>query len=137
MNQITWDDSYSVNNADIDAQHKKWIEIHNKLDHILLNGSNNEVSNAVVDTLQAMQEYVNYHFRQEEQYMKEINYPDLVAHRRLHTDFDDYLYSYKRKIRSGELVLNSELMSILKKWLLNHIMQEDQKYRAFLDNGLW
>ena len=91
MNQITWDDSYSVNNADIDAQHKKWIEIHNKLDHILLNGSNNEVSNAVVDTIQAMQEYVNYHFRQEEQYMKEINYPDLVAHRRLHTDFDDYL----------------------------------------------
>ena len=132
MTQITWDDSYSVNNAEIDAQHKKWIEIHNKLDHILLSGSNAEVSNAVTETLQAMQEYANYHFRAEEQYMKEINYPDVVAHRRLHTDFDDYLYSYKRKVQSGELVLNSELMSILKKWLLNHIMQEDQKYRAFL-----
>ncbi|MBU0664085.1 MAG: bacteriohemerythrin [Proteobacteria bacterium] len=131
-NQITWDDSYSVNNAEIDAQHQKWIEIHNKLDYILLKGNNAEVSKAAADTLQAMQEYVNSHFRAEEQYMKEINYPDLVVHKRLHTDFDDYLYSYQRKVRSGELVLNSELMSILKEWLLNHILHEDQKYRAFL-----
>ena len=132
MSQIIWDDSYSVNNAVMDAQHKEWIAIYNKLDHILLQGSSSELSTAAAETLLAMQEYANYHFRQEEQYLKEVNYPDLVAHRRLHTDFDDQVYTYNRKIRNGELILNSEVLSILKNWLHNHILQEDQKYSAFL-----
>jgi len=30
------------------------------------------------------------------------------------------------------LVLNTELISIIKDWLLNHILKVDMKYRAFL-----
>jgi hemerythrin len=131
MSQITWDDSYSVGNEEIDAQHKEWIAIYNKLDHTLLNGSDQEVFSLAADTLRAMQEYAGFHFREEEQYMREINFPYLVEHRRLHTDFEDELYNYNRSIRSGELVLNTEVMSIVKKWLLHHILHEDQKYRAF------
>ncbi len=133
MSQITWNDSYSVGNDDIDDQHKEWIAIYNKLDHILLNGSNQEVFALAANSLQAMQEYANYHFRKEEQYMQEINYPDIVAHKRVHTDFEDALYNYNRNIRSGELILNTEVMTIVKHWLLNHILHEDQKYRIFID----
>jgi hemerythrin len=132
MAEIIWNDSYSVNNAVIDAQHKEWIAIYNKLDRILLQGSNDEVSTAAADALQAMQDYANYHFRQEEQYLQEIHYPDLVAHKRLHTDFDDQLYGYNKNLRNGKLVLNSEVIAILKKWLQHHILYEDQKYCAFL-----
>jgi hemerythrin len=132
MNQITWNDSYSVNNPIMDAQHKEWIAIYNKLDHILLSDSYHEKLTAAADTLQAMQKYTDYHFRAEEEYMKQINYPDLVAHRRLHTDFDDQLFTYNRNIRDGKLVLSSEVISIVKNWLLDHILNEDQQYRAFL-----
>jgi hemerythrin len=132
MAEITWDDSYSVKNAVIDAQHKEWIAIYNRLDRILLQGSSDEVSNAAADALQAMQDYANYHFRHEEQYLKEINYPDLVAHKRLHTDFDNQLYDYNRNLRNGKLVLNSEVIALLKKWLQHHILHEDQKYCAFV-----
>lgn len=135
MAQIIWNESYSVNNADIDAQHKEWIAIYNRLDNILLTGSGDAVSQAATDALQAMQEYASYHFRQEEQYLREINYPDLVTHKRLHTDFDDQIYGYNRKIRSGEFVLNTEVISIIKTWLLNHILHEDQKYCAFVAQG--
>lgn len=131
MAQIEWSDSMSVQNAVIDGQHKEWITIYNRLDQILSQGVGSDLANAASEALKAMQEYASYHFRQEEQYLKEINYPGLVAHRRLHTDFDDQLYNYSRQLRNGQLVLNSELLSILKNWLLNHIMQEDQKYRAF------
>jgi hemerythrin len=132
MSQITWNDSYSVDNVEVDSQHKEWIAIYNKLDHTLLNGSNQEVSTLAADSLQAMQEYADYHFRDEEKYMREINFPFLVEHRRLHTDFEDELYTYNRSIRSGELILNTEVISIVKNWLLNHILLEDQKYHAFL-----
>ncbi len=132
MSQITWNDSYSVNNVEIDAQHKEWIAIYNKLDHTLLNGSGQEVFTLAADSLRAMREYADFHFREEEQYMREINYPFLVEHRRLHTDFEDELYKYNRSIRSGELILNTEVISIVKNWLLHHILHEDQKYRTFL-----
>jgi len=131
MSQIMWDDSYSVNNDAIDAQHKEWIAIYNRLDQTMLNGSIQDLAKVREEILQAMRDYANYHFRQEEEYMKEIGYPDIVAHKRLHTDFDDQLYNYHRMIRNGELVLNTELIAIIKKWLLHHILKEDQKYRAF------
>jgi hemerythrin len=134
MNQITWKDSYSVNNPVMDAQHKAWIVIYNKLDHILLSDRYQEIFTVAADTLQAMQEYAGYHFRAEEKYMKQIHFPDLVAHRRLHTDFDDQLFTYNKNIRDGKLVLSSEIMSIVKNWLLDHILDEDQKYCAYLTN---
>lgn len=135
MAQITWNDSYSVNNDIIDAQHQEWIAIYNKLDHDLLTGGSGDLATAAADALQAMQDYANYHFRQEEQYLQEINYPDLVVHKRLHTDFADQLYGYGRQLRNGQLVLNSELVSILKNWLQHHILHEDQKYYAFLSQS--
>ncbi len=132
MSQIIWNASYSVNNAAIDAQHQEWIAIYNRLDRILLQGSNDEVTNAAAEALQAMQDYANYHFRFEEQFLKEINYPDIVAHKRMHTDFDNQVYGYNRNLRNGELVLNSEVIGILKEWLQHHILHEDQTYCAFL-----
>lgn len=130
MNQIVWNDSYSVNNAEIDAQHKEWIVIYNRLDHTMRTGNSSALHTSTADTLEAMKKYTEYHFRKEEEYMKEINYPDLVAHKRKHTDFDDELYNYNKMVRSGELVLNTEVMSIIKKWLLHHILHEDQKYAS-------
>jgi hemerythrin-like metal-binding protein len=135
MAQIIWNDSYSVNNDIIDAQHKEWIAIYNKLDHDLLTGGCGDVATAAADALQAMQDYANYHFREEEQYLRKINYPALVAHKRLHTDFDDQLYGYGRQLRNGELVLSSELLAILKNWLQQHILHEDQNYCAFISQS--
>ncbi len=135
MAQITWNDSFSVHNAVIDVQHQEWIAIYNRLDHVLLHGSNSDLAHAASETLQAMQDYANYHFRQEERYLQEIHYPDLVAHRRLHKDFDDQVYSYYKKILSGEWVLNTEVISILKNWLEHHILHEDQKYCAFASHS--
>lgn len=133
MSQITWDDSYSVGNDAVDAQHKEWIAIYNRLDHAILNGSSGDLTKVREEILQAMMEYASYHFRQEEQYMQEMGYPDIVAHKRVHTDFDDQLYNYHRMVRNGELVLNSELITIIKNWLLNHILKVDMKYKAFAE----
>ena len=82
-----------------------------------------------------MQTYANYQFRWDEQYLKEIKSAGLVVHKRLHTDFDDQLYDYGRQLRNGQLVLSSELLSILKNWLQHHILHEDQKYCALLSQS--
>jgi hemerythrin len=120
-----------VNNAEMDAQHRKWIEICNRLDHVMLNGKTSEITTETFQAMQAMLEYAGYHFREEEEYMSQINFPDVVAHKRLHTEFDDQLYQYQRKVLKGELILTSEIISLVKNWFEDHILIEDQKYASF------
>lgn len=132
MKQLTWNASFSVNNPVLDAQHKKWIDIYNRLDHTLLHGSQEELLTAAASAVKAMLDITELHFHQEEQYMKEIRFPDLAAHKKLHGDFINLLCQYRQMINRNELVLNTEVLSILKNWLTDHILREDQRYAAFL-----
>ncbi len=134
MSKIEWDESYSVNNKEIDEQHKEWIAIFNKLHVALLSDDPKSLDFAGVDSLKAMYDYAEYHFNFEEQYLSKINYPDLVAHRRLHKDFASKIYQYNKDINQGTIVLNTEIIKIIKDWLVEHILKEDKKYSVSADS---
>jgi len=135
MSRIEWNDTLSVQNAEIDEQHKKWISIHNRLHDSLINGTFNQIEKTGFETLQAMLENARYHFTFEEEYMKKIKYPGVVEHRRIHKDFDNQIYKYNREFLEGQIVLRTEIMKVLKNWLLEHILHEDQKYCRFLHDA--
>ncbi len=132
MPRIDWDDSFSVNNSEIDGQHQKWISIHNDLHNTLMNKGENKTSG--LESLKAMLDYAKYHFSFEEKYMEKINYPEIVPHHRVHKDFENLLYSMYRDAQGNEFFLDSEIIAILKNWLLDHILNEDQKYSRFLQS---
>lgn len=131
MALIVWDSSYSVNNREIDQQHQRWIEIYNTMHEALVGKNSQTLASVTADIVQAMHDYANYHFQFEEQYLDNINYPERVHHRRLHKDFDTLIYSYKRGIQTGEILLNSEIAKTLENWLVDHILVEDNKYSVF------
>lgn len=131
MSQIIWDDSFSVNNAEIDLQHKTWVEIYNNLDMKMSKRSTQRSDG--LEALKDMEDYARYHFSFEEEYMRKINYPNFIEHHRIHKKFDNLIYTYYRKALEGELVLDSEIISILKEWLLNHILKEDKQYALYLE----
>jgi hemerythrin-like metal-binding protein len=133
MPQIEWDDSFSVNNTEIDDQHKKWIAIYNKMHVTLTKGARKALGDIAADSLKEMQDYARYHFDFEEEYMREIKYPGLVEHMRKHKDFDTQIYECNRDIREGKIVLNTEIIKLIKDWLLDHILNEDKKYSLFFD----
>ena len=136
MPLIEWDNSYSVNNAEIDAQHKKLVALLNKLHDTLLNApSSQERDRVLADTLKEMCDYTRYHFNFEEDYMKKINYPALKEHWRLHKNFGTKIFEHDYELRKGRLVLISEIISLLKNWLLDHILVEDKKYCLFIEEG--
>ena len=131
MSQIEWDQSFSMGNAEIDAQHKKWIDIYNKLDAIMEEGNPQAIKRATIDTLEAMLDYARYHFQFEEKYMHGIDYPGIAAHARVHKDFDHLIYKSYRDALDGAFVLNTRLLKTIKSWLINHILIEDKKYSQF------
>ena len=131
MSRLEWDESFLTGNPEIDEQHKKWIAIYNDLRDTLLHGSRERLSQITLDTLQAMLDYAQYHFSFEEEYMKSINYPDIVGHKRVHKDFDTKIYDLNRDVREGRTVLNTEILKMMEQWIKNHILNEDMKYATF------
>lgn len=76
-----------------------------------------------------MQTYTRQHFAYEEAYIARVGFAGAREHWRLHKDFDNLVYSYLREAQNGNMpVLNSELVKILKNWLIHHILVEDMKF---------
>ncbi len=130
--EILWDKSYSVGNDDIDRQHQNWIAIYNRLVRAMDDDSRSDLHETKADILNKMSGYAREHFQFEEEYMRSIGYPGIDKHWRLHKDFDNEIYQICRKHADGTIILNSELMDMVKKWLLNHILLEDMKIGEFV-----
>lgn len=131
MPRIEWDNSYSVQNDEIDAQHKKWFEMFNDLHETLLSREPKDYNSITENALQSMKDYALNHFGFEEEYMRSINYPDLEHHQAIHKQFAQKIDEYQNNFRAGRLLLNSEIIQVMKDWLRSHILEEDKKYCDF------
>ena len=121
---FSWYNKYSINNDVIDNQHKKLFDIFNNLFDTCVGGDKEKLSAAVVDELVL---YSDYHFKTEEQYMKDIRYDDIDRHIKLHDTFRQKVIEFKRNKQLGEHELCHELLLYLSKWLMHHVMEEDKK----------
>jgi hemerythrin len=126
MPRITWDETFSVNNKEIDEQHQKWISIINELHDSLIKGNN--LDSITAKSLKSMRDYAEFHFGFEEQYMLKRGYPDLENHKLEHGKFREMITKYVRDEENGKLILNTEIMKVLMDWLTNHILLSDKKY---------
>ncbi len=130
--KIEWDETLSINNEEIDRQHKKWIQIHNRLRNILLTGDTKEISSAGPEILDEMLEYARFHFNFEEEQMRQVGYEGLTEHCRLHKEFEMKISDYRRKVQSGEMSVSGIMIMVLKSWLLELVSDEDKKFSRFL-----
>lgn len=131
MKKIEWDESLSVQDETIDSQHRKWIDIYNEMIDFMEDPKTVSLSDKSRNAVSRMLDYVRFHFESEREYMEEIGYPDIVSHIRLHKEFDNKVYGLSRDLENGKTVLNSEILNMIRDWLLDHIMEEDQKYSLY------
>jgi len=134
MAQIRWDESFSVNQPEIDEQHRKWIDIYNMMDRAMIEPDLHRQTEIIAGALEMMLDYTNSHFRFEEEFMRRVDYPDIVSHIRMHKDFDSLIYHYYRDITMGEPLLNTRLLKIIREWLFEHALVEDKKFCQFASN---
>lgn len=125
--ELRWSDDYSIGNDQLDKQHKHWIGLYSRLEQLMNSGSSAELGTTKAEVLKEMIEYVDYHFRFEEKYMEDIGYPQVKEHWRLHKDFRNTIYSIYREYSGGGIVLNTEIMKMIKNWIVDHIIEEDMK----------
>jgi hemerythrin len=131
MALIDWSDEFSVNIKDIDAQHKKLIELINRLHDAMRVGQGKAALDAILTDLVA---YTQTHFAFEEQLMAKHGYAAAAEHKQAHDILTESVLKMQKQYQSGALVMSVEVLQFLKQWLSAHIMGSDKRYTAHLNS---
>ena len=124
---MEWDDSYSVGVADLDDDHKKLISIINRVQEMKDSGK------SMLWALEELEHYAQHHFSSEEAYLADVDYAELVEHKEEHQAFHDWLKSVRISLSSDPeagFYLAERINDYLQKWLVNHILETDMKYKG-------
>lgn len=134
MGTITWNDSLSVKVLAIDQQHKKLVDMINELSDAMRSGKGRDVLSKIISGLIL---YTGTHFKTEEKYFDQFEYPEAEIHKKEHEAFVLKVLEFKKGFEKGDLNLTVEIMDFLSDWLQNHIKGSDKKYSQFFnDHGL-
>lgn len=123
MTYLRWSSDLDTGIDVIDKQHRRIVEYLNELDEAN-DGGDMTVTKHVLNELI---DYTLVHFSFEEDLQVKANYPYIKAHKRLHEMFTNRVLELKLRSENGENV-TPELLTMLKKWLVNHIKGDDSDY---------
>ena len=131
-----WNEDYSVNHPDIDAQHQRLFIICNSLIRFIAIGE--DVRGAENAFLQ-LRGYVKNHFRFEEAQMKRAKYPDFAAHKAQHEKICVDLQQYRGQFNAAHGVdkakIARDMAAYFSDWLRGHIKVIDKQYMPYVSEG--
>lgn len=125
MPLIEWNANYETGITQMDLQHKRLVDIINRLHDAMREGKGNAV------ITQVLKELVNYtmtHFTAEEKLMEQCKYAGLGVQKQQHEQFVKQIKQYQEQAEKGALSLTLTVSNFLKNWLLNHIQNLDKQY---------
>jgi hemerythrin len=131
---VTWDKKFELNIKEIDQQHKKFIDMIN----VLYDACVCKVPDDVLEqTITDMSDYAFVHFRNEEKYFEKIRYKEAPSHIAEHLIFMENIGKIQEQYRQNDFALPAQVLTFLREWFTNHILNSDKKYVArFVENGI-
>ncbi len=130
MTVIKWRDSYTIGVEEMDEEHKKLIEIINRLFQMIRDKKSYEELNEIYESLVA---YTEQHFQHEEKLLDEAEYPRLEEQRTLHAEFVKKLEEMKNNLTSADESIAPVVYKFLRDWWVQHIVGEDKLYGDFFE----
>jgi hemerythrin len=124
-----WKDEYSVDGGMIDEQHKKLISMIQELHTAMIEGHGDEAVNSIMDQLAS---YTEYHFSAEEEFMEQMNYPELESHKDQHVYLTGEVFDVFTAIQDGQRDMAEDVFDFLNGWLINHILETDMKIKGYI-----
>ncbi len=128
LEKINWSQTLSIGNADIDTDHKEILDIYNGLIDMIDRGSNRE---DCAKFLNEMTNYALYHFRKEENYMKNFSYPKLSQHRHFHMEYIYEVSMFNVVFTRTDHFKPENMVVFIKNWWTEHIQKADRDYENY------
>jgi hemerythrin len=130
--KFAWSPEFSVGVPALDAQHRKMIDT---LNGLLAQPDADLRSAILLDTLTRLTQYAGEHFKDEERLMEAAGYPGIEQHKQKHMEFREKMVECCLAARLGVDSVPRQLVQFLVDWLNHHVLQEDLKYKPFLEHG--
>ena len=124
-----WHSSYSVENSTIDDEHMQILQVYKELINLVENNNNDRQVFASI--LSKLTDFSLYHFKNEEKYMLNMDYPKFKEHKELHREYIYQVAMYNTELLSVNPPKLIDIINFVKNWLDNHILKEDIKYEQF------
>ena len=128
---ISWSDDYKIGVGQIDGEHEKLFGVYQNFIESTRNGSGAE---AIREALIILDDYITYHFTNEEELMISIDFPGLFSHKLEHLDFQVSVARFKKSVLDGEDI-NQDFVKFFGHWLVAHITIMDRKIGDFLQSS--
>ena len=125
----SWSDQYLFGNEIIDSQHRGLIELCDEIEHEINNGGKDFSVLLIYFT-----DHSKTHFQTEEKLLREVNFPELEDHEDEHKSFINRIQHFQSMNLLGKLN-PIELRDFIRKWVVNHILNSDMKYKPYLEQS--
>ncbi|MFV0465442.1 MAG: bacteriohemerythrin [Lachnospiraceae bacterium] len=129
-----WKSEFELGIKSIDDQHKKLLEIGNKIGD-LVEASSDSIDNfdEIMEVLGELKDYTEYHFETEEILFAEYGYEGADDHKIEHDAFVDYLNAVNfDEVDENQKIFLQELLNKIIQWVFKHIISTDFLYKDFL-----
>ena len=138
MKDLIWDNTLSVDVPEIDADHRRLVDLFNLLNHAVAEGEDRAYVEAVMEELISC---TVWHFRHEERLMLKYGYAGHAAHKEEHEDLIQSAKLLQQKfLQGGEPAASSPISSQdiehLEHWLTGHIYGADMDLGAHLSQAM-
>ena len=130
MALMEWRDSFSVGVTKLDDDHKRLIDLINRVD------ATEKAGKSVQWVLEELRNYAEYHFKAEEERMKAAEYPEIEEHMREHKAFIEWLATVERTYNlapDAHFHIAETVNEYLRDWLTHHILLVDMQYKDVLN----
>jgi len=127
---IQWRRQFEIGVEEVDAEHRHLAHLVNSFYDLFRSGAG---ADKVYTVLNLLVQYVETHFQNEEGLMETGGYPELERHRALHDALTEQIFILNEQLAAGVARPTEATMEFLKKWLLDHILQEDKLIAAHFE----
>lgn len=124
MPLMEWNESLDIHVDPMNDQHKVILNLINKIFDM---NEQNQSMNDIIKVVNELGAYTVKHFKQEEEYMESIQYPQLEVHKGVHKNMLERFGKHVSEIEDTQLV-SEDFLRFLKSWLTAHIRTTDMKY---------
>ena len=120
------EEKYKIGDPQIDEEHEKLFEIGERAYQLLKDPYAIDKYDKIVEVIEELKAYTVYHFKDEENYMKSINYKRLFTQKIDHADFIRKINDVNLdKIDENQDEAIMEILTFLNDWLISHILDKD------------
>jgi hemerythrin len=130
MALVDWRPEFELGVPEVDAQHRRLVELLNGA--FELTGERSGTADRVAAAVDDLLKHTLEHFADEERLMASATYPGLEDHKSAHRTLRKRAVELASALRQDGAPGAAELFYFLRGWFEEHIVGEDQRFRPWV-----